>query len=180
MKTAEKYVQKSGDRQYLDAMKWFVAEENRHSCYLEKYMEYYGIKPRRKVWLDGWFRRLRRLGGLKGEVIVLVTAEIIALSYYSALAGCTDSTVLKRICRQMLHDELRHVVFQSVTLYKLRISILQEPVRICMMQMTIWAVWPFIGKILKKGGYSYRKFYRESMGYLRQSMEITRKGEILC
>ncbi len=180
LKTAEKYVQKSGDRQYLDAMKWFVAEENRHSCYLEKYMEYYGIKPRRKVWLDGWFRRLRRLGGLKGEVIVLVTAEIIALSYYSALAGCTDSTVLKRICRQMLHDELRHVVFQSVTLYKLRSSILQEPVRICMMQMTIWAVWPFIGKILKKGGYSYRKFYRESMGYLRQSMEITRKGEILC
>lgn len=180
LKTAEQYVKKSGDRQYLEAIKWFIAEENRHSCYLAKYMEYYGIKPRRKIWLDRRFRRLRRLGGLKGEVIVLATAEIIALSYYNALAKCTDSLVLKRICRQMLHDELMHVVFQSGTLHKLKSGILQKPVRICLMQMTIWAVWPFIRKILKKGGYSYRNFYRESMGYLRQSMEITRRGEIIC
>ena len=180
LKTVERYVRKSGDQPYLEAMKWFVAEENRHSFYLGKYMEYYGIEPRKTIWLDRWFRRLRRLGGLKGEILVLVTAEIIALSYYSALAGCTESRVLKRICRQMLHDELRHVVFQSGTLSRLKRRVLQKPVRICLMQMTIWAVWPFIGRILKKGGYSYRRFYRESMGYLRQSMEIAGRGELPC
>ncbi len=42
MKTVERYVKKSRDEAYLEAMKWFIAEENRHSDYLTKYMEYYG------------------------------------------------------------------------------------------------------------------------------------------
>lgn len=178
MKTVERYVRKSGDESYLEAMKWFVAEENRHSCYLTKYMEYYGVEPRERIWLDQSFCRLRRVGGLKGEVIVLVTAEMIALSYYHALSECTDSPVLRRICRQMLHDELRHVVFQSYTLHKLKSGPLQELLRICLMQMTIWAVWPALGSLLRRGGYPYWRFYRESMGYLRQSMSIVRKGEL--
>lgn len=178
LKTAERYVRKSKDREYLDAMKYFIAEENCHSYYLKRYMEYYGVPVRRKNRLDGWFRRLRKLGGLKGEVIVLVTAEMIALSYYQALAACTGSGVLKRICRQMLHDELRHLVFQSYTLYKLKSSWLQEILRIFLMQMTVWAVWPALRNVLKKGGYSYWYFYRESMGYLRQSMRIARCGQL--
>ncbi len=56
------------------------------------------------------------MGGLKGEVTVLVTAEMIALTYYDALAKSTDSPVLKSICEQMLHDELPHIMFQSHTL----------------------------------------------------------------
>ncbi len=176
LKTAQRYVKTSGDASYLEAIKYFIAEENRHSYYLKRYMEYYGIPLRKKNWLDMWFRRLRRFGGLKGEVIVLVTAEMIALSYYRALSKCTNSGVLKRICGQMLHDELRHLVFQSCTLYKLRSGRLQEIFRIFLMQMTLWTVWPALKKVLKKGGYSYRRFYMESMGYLRQSMKIARQG----
>lgn len=159
-------------------MRWFVAEENRHSYYLTKYMDYYQVKPRKKTWLDDCFRRLRKIGGLKGEVIVLVTAEMIALSYYQALAACTKSPVLKRICRQMLHDELRHLAFQSYTLYKLKSNGPEEMFRIFLMQMTIWAVWPWIRKVMRAGGYSYRLFYRESMRYLRQSMKIARYGRV--
>lgn len=176
LKTVEQYVKKSKDMPYLEAMKRFVSEENRHSYYLTKYMEYYGVKPRKKNWLDNCFRSLRKIGGLRGEVMVLVTAEMIALSYYQALAACTHSPVLKRICRQMLHDELRHLAFQSYTLYKLKSNIPQEMYRIFLMQMTIWAVWPWIGKVAKAGGYSYWYFYRESMRYLRQSMRIARYG----
>ena len=36
MKTVERYVKKSRDEAYLEAMKWFIAEENRHSDYLTK------------------------------------------------------------------------------------------------------------------------------------------------
>ncbi len=178
LRVVEQYAEKSGDTAYLKAMKGFVAEENRHSYYLTKYMEYYEVKPKKRIVLDRWFRGLRKLGGLKGEVIVLVTAEMIALSYYRALAECTRSQVLKRICRQMLHDELRHLAFQSYTLYRLKSSTAQETFRIFLMQMTIWAVWPCIGKVLKAGGYSYRHFYRESMRYLRQSMWIARCGSV--
>ncbi len=178
IKTVEQYVKKSQDTAYLEAMKWFIAEENRHSYFLTRYMEYYGIKPRKKIWLDDCFRNLRKLGGLRGEVIVLVTAEMIALSYYQALSACTHSLVLKRICRQMLHDELRHLAFQSQTLYKLKSNAPQEVYRIVLMQMTIWAVWPWLKKVLRAGGYSYWYFYRESMRYLRQSMRIARYGNV--
>lgn len=178
LETAERYVKKSGDEPYLEAIRWFVAEENRHSDYLKKYMEYYGVRPAKSIWLDRWFRRLRKLGGLRGEIIVLTTAEMIALSYYRALSECTDSQVLKRICRQMLHDELRHLMFQSCTLHKLKSNPVEELLRICLMQMTIWAVWPRLRKVLTVGGFSYWHFYRESMGYLRQSMRIAGQGEI--
>ncbi len=178
LKTVEQYVKKSKEKAYLEAMKGFVAEENRHSYYLTRYMEYYGVKPKKKIALDGWFRALRKLGRLRGEVMVLVTAEIIAKSNYKALAACTKSRVLKRICRQMLHDELRHLAFQSDTLYRLGSSSAQETYRIFLMQMTIWAVWPYIGKVLKAGGYGYWHFYRESMRYLRQSMRIARCGSV--
>ena len=109
---------------------------------------------------------------------MLVTAEMIALSYYQALSACTHSLVLKRICRQMLHDELRHLAFQSQTLYKLKSNAPQEVYRIVLMQMTIWAVWPWLKKVLRAGGYSYWYFYRESMRYLRQSMRIARYGNV--
>ena len=71
LKTVEQYVKKSKEKAYLEAMKGFVAEENRHSYYLTRYMEYYGVKPKKKIALDGWFRALRKLGRLRGEVMVL-------------------------------------------------------------------------------------------------------------
>ncbi len=82
-------------------------------------MEIYQIDTTEKLWIDNVFRHLRKMMGLECEVIILVTAEMIALSYYTALSNATKSELLKTICSQMLNDELKHVVLQSDTLFRI-------------------------------------------------------------
>lgn len=168
-----RYAAKNHDPDYMEAMKWFIREENQHSAYLKKYMDYYEISARKTSALDQIFRNLRKLGGLKGEVVVLVTAEMIALSYYSALAECTDSPVLKKICRQMLHDELRHIIFQSCTLNKLKMSPLENLLRIILMETTVTVVWFAMTDVFRSGGYTFWRLLCDSLGYLKQSIDIS-------
>lgn len=175
---AQRYARRSHAPEYLEAMKWFVQEENQHSAYLKKYMDYHQIPVRRRSFLDDIFRILRKTGGLKSEIIVLVTAEMIALSYYRAMAECTASPALKHICRQMLKDELPHIVFQSYTLYKLKTRPLENLLRILLMEATMTAVWMSMKHVFQAGGYSYRRLAAESLGYLGQSINIAQNGTI--
>lgn len=174
----KRYAEKSGDPDYVEAMKWFIREENRHSAYLKEYMDYYHVPVCKHSFLDHIFRILRKIGGLKCEIIVLVTAEMLALSYYSALSECTDSYALKSICRQMLHDELRHIVFQSYTLHKMKKRPFENPLRIFLMELTVSAVWLSMKDVFLTGGYSFSRLLGESLGYLKQSFMIVKKGNI--
>lgn len=54
------------------------------------------------------------------EVIVLLTAETIAMVYYRRLKDATHSPILQTICEQILRDEAQHINFQSSLLYKIR------------------------------------------------------------
>lgn len=172
------YAEKNSDPDYVEAMKWFIREENRHSAYLKEYMDYYLMPVCKHSFLDHIFRRLRKIGGLRCEIIVLVTAEMLALSYYSALSECADSYALKSICQQMLHDELRHIVFQSYTLHKMKPRPLEDLLRILLMELTVSAVWLSMKDVFVTGGYSFSKLLGESLGYLKQSIAIAKNGTI--
>lgn len=176
LRCAERYACRNQAPEYSEAMKWFVREENRHSAYLKRFMDYHQIPARPHSFLDSIFRFLRKIGGLRSEIIVLVTAEMIALSYYRALAECVPSPALKEICRQMLRDELPHIVFQSYTLYKLKSHLPERLLRILLMEITMTVVWFSIKKVFRAGGYSYRRLASDCLGYLRQSIKIERDG----
>lgn len=184
-KRVKNYVEKTKDYPYEKAMDWFVIEENRHSQTLKKYMEIYDIQPLENIGIDKVFRVLRKLMGLECEVIVLVTAEMIALSYYTALSNATNSDLLKTICKQMLQDELKHVVFQSYTLHKIsrkRNKILNTIVRVIrkgIMRITLQVVWIKYKELFIKGGYSKKQFKEDCVSYLNQSIQIEKNGKIL-
>lgn len=178
LKMAQIYAKSSKDVSYPGIMRLFVAEENRHSAYLRIFMEHYRIPQKKRNDLDSVFRTLRRAGGLEREVTVLVTAEIIALSYYNALSRCTGSWMLKKICRQMLHDELRHIVFQSNTLHKLGASPAKEILRALFLGAVSDVVWMRMHNIFRTGGYTHASFQRECFGYMRQSTNIALTGKI--
>lgn len=167
MKCAEKYGEAAAE-----TVRLFIKEENFHSAYLKRYMEHYGVSSAKSPFLDSVFRKLRKLGGFKCEVTVLVTAEIIALTYYSALSECTDSPALKSICGQMLHDELRHIIFQSYNLSRAGSCCLDVPVRYLLMGITSLAVWLAFGNVFRTGGYGFGRFMSENFGYLRQSVKM--------
>lgn len=177
-KAADIFAREICDNDYADCIRWFIKEENAHSGYLKTYMDQYHIRAKKSVILDQIFRRLRKLAGLQCEIIVLVTAEMIALSYYDALMNATGSHALKAICRQMLHDEIAHVMFQSYTLshfdQKKYISLL----RILLMEITSVAVWISCRKVFVAAGWTFRKFLQNNLRHLEQSIRLAgRKPE---
>lgn len=178
MKIVNEYVYKNGYSAYKDAMQWFIKEENWHSAYLKKYMDFHKVKSMKHSFLDHVFRKLRQSGGLKSEIIILVTAEMIALTYYDALAEATESPALKSICKQMLHDELPHIMFQSHTLSRLRLTMSDHLLRLLLMIVTSLFVWMAFHRLYRTGGYSFYRFMKDNLGYLWQSMQLSKKGKI--
>ena len=174
MQTVEDYAGQTGDIRYVKEMVCFIREENRHSATLKKFMDCCHISPARTSGLDQIFRMLRKAGGLKGEILVLVTAEMIALSYYSALAKAVPSELLSRICRQMLRDELRHVVFQSERLGRIGLTQTDQKLRKVLMAAAANAVWMRFGNVFEAGGYTKAVYMHDCMGYLKQSDRIAR------
>lgn len=183
-KCVKKFADKTGYKEYKTIMKWFVLEENRHSQTLKKYMGIYHIEPIKTLWIDNIFRLLRKLTGLECEVIVLVTAEMIALSYYTALSNAVNSEVLNIICQQMLNDELKHVVLQSDTLHRISagrnniVNNLSRLIRKIIMRITAFVVWHKYKTLFLKGGYSYRMFKNHCIEYLKESIHIEKTGNL--
>lgn len=120
LRFAETFAQQAHDPAYVESVKFFIREENRHSGYLRTFMQEHAIPRARTQWSDGVFRVLRRLAGLELSIRVLVTAEMIARVYYPALGAATKSPKLALICRRMATEEGIHVRFQMGAVGRLK------------------------------------------------------------
>jgi hypothetical protein len=174
----EEYSRQTGDVEYLEAMKLFIREEQRHARYLARFMELAGIPLARKIFIDAVFRGLRRLAGLECSISVLVTAEIIAKVYYRALHDATKSDFLRTICRQILSDEKMHVQFQSE-----RLAILRMGRSTSLLALTVFAqrflfagtlvvVWIKCGRTFRAAGDSIASFFHDSWRELDLALEF--------
>ncbi len=173
-KVADIFAEKIHNKDYKHCIRWFIKEENAHSGYLKSYMDHYNVHGQENVVLDNMFRRVRKLAGLQCEVIVLVTAEIIALSYYDALMNATKSHALKTICGQMLHDEIAHVMFQSYTLSHFKNKFYIKFIRVLLMRVVSVAAWVNFYKVFVSAGWTFKKFVGNNLYYLGQSMELSK------
>ena len=61
-------------------------------------MNYHQEPLKKSTFLDKIFRKIRQAGGIFPEISVLETAEIVALSYYSAL-GAEAKTINSKVGR---------------------------------------------------------------------------------
>jgi hypothetical protein len=170
------------DESYLLTVKIFIKEEQDHAAVLGKFMQLHGILKITKDPIDCVFRWLRKLAGIEGTITVLLTAEIIAMVYYKALKNATRSTILQKICHQILVDETMHLAFQSDTLkviYKnknpLSLFVSRWMHRI-LMAGTILVVWFFHSNVLKAGGYSLLSYFKETWNEFRKCERIMGTG----
>ena len=111
------------------------------------------------TFTDQVFRKLRNLfGGLEVLIAVLITAEIIAKVYYAVLREASQSVILRRLCDQILSDELRHVQFQAEQLAKLRLGrkwlgrTLTMGLQRFLFLGTTLVVWLFHRRTIRRGG----------------------------
>lgn len=175
---AEDYAARSGDREYVPALRLFIAEEQRHARDLGRFMDLEGIPRTGKTLGDSVFRHLRKLGGLELEVTVLVTAEILAQVYYRALGRATKSPILRRLCEQILSDEDAHVQFQCERLAILRhegprwrAPLARLGHRVLMAGTTL-VVWWRHRPALRRGGFGPLGFWRGVRRCSRRAFSI--------
>jgi tRNA isopentenyl-2-thiomethyl-A-37 hydroxylase MiaE len=120
IKSAKKYARVHNVQKLVDITLLFIKEEQNHSFLLKRFMEKHDIPVIKKNWTDSVFRKLRKNVGYELAITVLITAEIIALTYYKALNNCTSSIVLKAICEKNLKEESVHVEYESRMLNYIR------------------------------------------------------------
>ena len=102
---------RTGSTDYARTIALFIAEEQEHSRWLARLIQGMGGTLLVHHWSDTVFVALRRLCGLRLELMVLLVAEMIAVVYYRALhEGVTDPT-LAAVFAQIRRDEDGHVGF---------------------------------------------------------------------
>ena len=109
--------ERAGDPEYVRAITLFVAEEQQHAALLLRLLGYLGGTPMSRHWSDAVFVRLRRLLGLRTELMVLTVAEVVALSYYGGLAAAGPDPVTRAVAARIVDDENAHVRFQRDRLH---------------------------------------------------------------
>jgi hypothetical protein len=97
---------------WKDVARLFVAEEQNHARMLAELLKAAGATTIRSHWSDTAFVRLRRALGLRLELMVLLIAEVVALSYYRALRDGTTDPLTREVAARILADEQRHVPLQ--------------------------------------------------------------------
>lgn len=107
----------AGDPDYARAVRLFVAEEQNHARLLARLLAAGGVPTLSGHWSDTVFVRLRRLMGLRLELLVLMIAEVVALRYYRALRDGTDDALASEVAGRILADERRHVPFHCERLH---------------------------------------------------------------
>jgi hypothetical protein len=159
------------DPDFIGSLELFIQEEQRHSRDLGRFLDRENIRCLTGHWVDGVFRRVRKLAGLELCLRTLVTAEIIAVPYYTALRGATRSPLLRAICEQILADEGDHLCYQAFHLMRLRSSGRRRPAcEAALWKLFLWGalavVWREHGRVLNAGGYGWTRFRRECEGLL--------------
>ncbi|MDQ4148519.1 MAG: ferritin-like domain-containing protein [Actinomycetota bacterium] len=172
LRAAERRGERRGDFPYLRPLKLFVLEEQRHAGDLGRFMELERIPAISRQWTNTAFRWIRKLMGIELCIVTLLTAELIAMSYYRALRKATNAPVLKALCGRILKDEASHVVFQAAMLKHLRHGRPQWLIRSSLLLqrllllLTVAAVWIDHRRCFRAGGYSLARLHRESQRWL--------------
>lgn len=115
---SKKYAKNINDEEYLEAVKLFIKEEQKHGNNLGKYLDLIGEQRIKKDWGDSLFRKIRYFNtNMELWTIAVITVESTAQIFYQALKDATNCTLLKQICTDILIDEASHITFQKERLY---------------------------------------------------------------
>jgi hypothetical protein len=158
---------RAGDPGYLHAIKLFVAEEQQHAALLLRLLGYLGGTPMTRHWSDAVFVRLRRLLGLRTELMVLTVAEVVALSYYGGLSTTAPDPVVRAVAQRIVDDEHAHVRFQR---HRLRVGFADSGGPLRALAFALWWVIAIgatlvvaldHGRLLDAIGYRRTRFIRD-------------------
>ena len=178
--------QRAGDPEYLRAAQLFVAEEQQHAALLLRLLGHLGGTPMRRHWSDAVFVRLRRLMGLRTELMVLTVAEVVALSYYGGLAADGPDPVVRAVAARIVADEHPHVRFQRD---RLRPGFAESGIALRLLALAFWwmtAIGATLvvaldhGPLLDAIGYRRTRFARDVLAdFAKVAAEVLQRRNTL-
>lgn len=165
----QKYADSVNDLVYVDAMKLFIKEEQKHGNNLGKYLDAINEPRLKKDWGDSLFRKVRGLNrNMEIWTITVIIVESAAQLFYKSLHDATKCELLKAVCNDILIDEAHHIKFQNERLFILfrkRNYYLRLLTQVCYSVLffaTIHAIW-FSHKKAFIAGNVNRKTFMEKM-----------------
>jgi bacterioferritin (cytochrome b1) len=168
LNATKKYAQKIKDPVYVDAMKLFIKEEQKHGNNLGKYIDLIGERRKTVDWGDSLFRKVRHLNSsIESWTITVIIVEYAAQIFYAALRDATRCDLLKSICNDILIDEAHHIKYQNERLKiiferkNMYVKAFSIGIYGILFFFTIHAVWFGHQKAFKAGGVSKQEFMRK-------------------
>jgi len=161
------YAQKINDPYYLEAVRLFIKEEQKHGHNLGTYIDLIGEKRSKIYFGDTLFRKIRYFNkSMELWTITVIIVESAAQIFYQALSDATNCDLLKSICRDILIDEAHHIKFQNERFYQIfqRKRFYNKAFSIGWYGLlffgTIHAIWIGHHNAFKAGGVSKKEFMR--------------------
>ena len=112
------FAKKINDPYYVDAMRLFIKEEQKHGNNLGRYLDVINEPRIKKNWGDTLFRKVRYLNtSMQWWTIAVLTVESAAQIFYQCLKDATNCKLLQQICTDILIDEAPHIQFQKQRLH---------------------------------------------------------------
>ncbi|UAY51676.1 ferritin-like domain-containing protein [Ferruginibacter albus] len=164
------YAAKVDDALYVEAVKLFIKEEQKHGNNLGRYLDLIGEKRIKKDWGDSLFRKVRYFNtSMEAWTLAVITVESAAQVFYQSLKNATDCTLLKQICTDILIDEAPHIVFQQerfAMIFELKTSfnkVISWHFYKYFFIATTLVVWVAHRRLFKAGNNNFRQYYKKMM-----------------
>ncbi len=114
IKAASRYAKKISDPDYVEAVRLFIKEEQKHGNNLGRYLDAIGQPRIQQNWGDTLFRKIRYFNtSMEIWTLAVITVESAAQVFYQSLKDATGCFLLKQICTYILIDEAYHIDFQT-------------------------------------------------------------------
>ncbi len=176
---ATRYANKTNDHHYIEPVKLFIKEEQKHGANLGKYIDMLGEQRTKKDWGDTLFRKIRYFNkSMELWTITVIIVESAAQVFYEALQNASDCKLLKSICNDILLDESHHIKFQNERMYiifnnkRFYNKAISLVLYSCLFFGTIHAVWYAHKKAFIKGGVNKKEFMRRMYHKFFKSMQF--------
>jgi hypothetical protein len=166
---AANYAQKVNDPAFLDAVRLFIREEQRHGENLGRFLDSAGVPRARFDWGDWLFRSVRYfLPSMEVWATPIVMVETHAMVYYNSLRRATRSRVLRAICRQIQRERLA-ILHRNRGRGMLALTRFGHVVLFTVITLAVWAGHR---RALRAGGYHFSRFWRTAWGRMRHAWRM--------
>lgn len=180
-KAACQYAERHDDPDFLQAVDFFIREEQRHGAALGDWLDRVGIPRRRRDLGDSLFRFCRHaIPNYAVWASVVVMVEAMAELYYREISRLSPCPRLREECRQILRDEVKHIQFQcehlAYTRRKFSKGLLADLWIFELLFYTVVcaAVWFAHGQVFRAAGTSLGRFAEAAWRKFRRNQRLMR------